>query len=78
MMKGIDNAQVQANYATPELRGLFEEWIVQIEEEIYEFYQGKEKINLQEAVDYFHLKEESIQYILTRLTQKGKLEIKPF
>jgi hypothetical protein len=64
--------------ATPELRGLFEEWIVQLEEELYEFYKGKEEVNIADAAEEFHLSEESLRYILSRLTQKGKLELKPY
>jgi hypothetical protein len=75
MMGAIGKASDLATFATPEIRGLFEEWVIQIEEEILQFVKTTDKVNPDSVAEHFKLSKESIMYFLTRLAQKGKISL---
>jgi len=76
MMSGFRETASTAKFATPELRGLFDEWCQQIEKEILNFVKEKNSINVTELADKFSLSEESIRYFLTRLAKKNLIDFK--
>jgi hypothetical protein len=76
MMSGIRQSSEIATYATPEIRQLFEEWLVQIEEEVFGYVKGSDSIDIQKIAANFKLSKESVIYILTRLAKKGKINFK--
>jgi hypothetical protein len=76
MMSSIGRSSELASYATPELRGLFEEWLSQIEEEIKGDIEKTGSANPEELVQKFKLGKESIHFILGKLAQKDKINIK--
>jgi hypothetical protein len=76
MMSGFKETANTAKFATPELRGLFDEWCQQIEKEILDFIKEKKSINTDELVAKFNLSEESIKYLLGRLAAKNLIEYK--
>jgi hypothetical protein len=76
MMSGIKEAANTAKFATAELRGLFDDWCQQIENEILNFVKEKKSINIAELADKFSLSEESIKYLLTKLANKNLIDFK--
>lgn len=76
MMSGIRETANTAKFATAELRGLFDEWCQQIENEILNFVKEKNSIKIDELTEKFSLSEESIKYLLTRLANKNLIDFK--
>jgi hypothetical protein len=76
MMSGIGKANDLATFATPEIRTLFEEWVMQIEDEILNFVKDSETIEVDKISEHFKISNDSTTYILTRLAQKGKIKFK--
>jgi hypothetical protein len=76
MMTNMSKTSELATFATPEVRGLFEEWATQIEEEIYQFIQTQKTDDLEILAKHFKLSNSSITYFLTRLANKGKINLK--
>jgi hypothetical protein len=76
MMTGIKETANTAKFATTELRGLFDEWCQQIENELLDFVKEKGVIKVDEMVEKFSLSEESIKYLLSRLANKNLINYK--
>jgi hypothetical protein len=76
MMSGIKETANTAKFATAELRGLFDEWCQQIEQEILNFVKEKNSIDVKELSEKFSLSEESIKYLLGRLASKNLIDYK--
>ena len=76
MMNSISQTSEIASFATPEVRGLFEEWAQQIEEEILSFIKEKGSIHPQEIAAHLKISKESVHYFLSRLAQKAKIQLK--
>lgn len=76
MMTGIRETANTARFATPELRGLFDEWCQQIEKEILDFTREKGTIMVDDLKEKFGLSEESIKYLLSRLADKKLIDYK--
>lgn len=64
-----------ATYSTPELRGLFNDWMSEIEKEIVVFLTDREKVDPDEVASYFKLNRESVLFILGRLAREGKIKM---
>lgn len=76
MMTGMNKTGEMATYATPEIRALFEEWSVQIEEEILEYIKKTGSIDPENLSEQFKLSRASIDYFLVKLAGKGKISLK--
>lgn len=76
MMGNMSKTSEMATYATPEIRTLFEEWAVQIEEEILAFIQKEGTIDPEGLSSQFKLSKDSVNYFLVRLSEKGKIKLK--
>jgi len=76
MFASIGRSSEIATFATPEIRGLFEDWVQQMEEEILGFIQQTGSVDSGALSDKFKLSKESITYFLTRLAQKQKINFK--
>jgi len=76
MMSSVGKSSEMAAYATPELRGLFEEWLAQMEDEILQFIRENGTADAQKTAEHFKLSKESAAYCLSRLAQKGRITIK--
>jgi hypothetical protein len=76
MMNNIGRSSELASYATPELRGLFEEWLSQIGEEIKGDIEKSGSADPEDLARKFKLGKESIHFILGKLAQKDKINIK--
>lgn len=73
MMGSFRETAATAKFATQEVRDLFDEWAVQIEEEILVFIRAEKEINPEKIAAKFKLSKESILYFLKRLADKGKV-----
>jgi hypothetical protein len=73
MMGAMAEGAQTARFATPEVRGLFDEWAAQIEEEMLQFAKETGEVDVERAAEHFKLSKESTIYFLTRLAQKGKI-----
>lgn len=76
MMATIGRTSDLATFATPEVRGLFEEWAAQIEEEIFHFIQESMTTDAEQIAARFKLSKNSANYFLSRLSQQGKISLK--
>jgi hypothetical protein len=76
MIASIRQSHRIATMATPEVQGLFEDWVDQIEKEILEYLKDKESIDIQDLAKHFKISKDSAYYFVTKLAQKEKLEIK--
>lgn len=74
MMTGFKETANTAKFATPELRGLFDEWCQQIETEILDFIKEKKSIKLDELSAKYNLSEGSLRYLLSRLASKNLID----
>ena len=75
MMKDAMKTDDLATYATPELRALFEDWLIQLEEEIIAFAKNREKIKPEDVADAFKISRDSAIFVLSKLAQKQKINI---
>lgn len=73
MTQAVQKASEMAAYGTPELRGLFEDWLRQVQEEILEFVSKKGVVNAEEVAESFKISLESSAFILAKLAREGKL-----
>jgi DNA-binding CsgD family transcriptional regulator len=64
-----------AGFASPELRGLFEEWIKALEGEILEFLKEKGSCPPADLAAQLKLSEESVFFLIGKLVREGKLKI---
>ena len=69
------NTDDLAKYATPELRTLFEDWLIQMEEEILDFAKSRKSVNPDEVAEAFKISRESAIFLLSKLAQKEKIDI---
>ena len=76
MMANFSETANSAKFATPELRGLFNEWCQQIENEILAFVKETNSIDVNKIMEKFSLSEESTRYLLNRLASKNLIDYK--
>jgi ABC-type sulfate transport system substrate-binding protein len=75
MTSGAQKTDELAKYATSELRALFEDWLIQLEEEIIALAEKREMTKPEEVAEAFKISKESAIFILDKLVQKGKIKI---
>ncbi len=75
MMSTMEKTNTLATFATPEVRALFEEWAEQIEREILDYIQENKNTNPEALAEKFKISKDSVNFFLTRLSQKGKIDI---
>jgi hypothetical protein len=76
MMGNMGKSSELAAYATPEVRALFEDWAEQIENEILAFIKTNNNTDPDKIAEHFKLSKDSINFFITKLSQKGKINIK--
>jgi len=75
MMGSMSESIKVASYATPEIRGLFEEWLKNLEVEVIEFVEEKGKATPSDISEKLKISEESVVFLIARLAKEGKLKI---
>lgn len=75
VISAISHSYELATYSTPELRGLFNDWLGEIEREILEFLSDRNRADPDEVAGNFKLERESAIFILSKLAREGKINI---
>ena len=75
MMGDTQKADDLAAYGTPELRALFEDWLLQLEEEIIVFAKERDTVKPEEVADTFKISRDSAIFVLDKLARKNKINI---
>lgn len=75
MLSSLKDSQRLAVLATPEVQGLFEDWVEQIEQEILDYMKDRDTADISKISKHFKISKDSAYYFLTRLAQKGRLKI---
>ena len=75
MVSSIHQSHRVATLATPEVQGLFEDWVEQIEQEMLDYLKDKESVDIQDLSSNFKISKDSAYYFLTKLAQKGKIKL---
>ncbi|MBI5585555.1 MAG: hypothetical protein HY892_17235 [Deltaproteobacteria bacterium] len=76
VLTAISHSFELATYSTPELKGLFNDWVREIEREVLEFLKDKDKVDPVEVEKQFRLDRESVIFLLSKLAREGKINIK--
>jgi len=75
VLSSISYSYDLATYSTPELRGLFNDWLGEIEKEVLEFLKERDKVDPNEVSQHLRLKQESVIFILSKLARQGKIRM---
>ncbi len=75
MVSSIRQSHRIAALATPEVQGLFEDWVEQIEQEMLDYLKKRESVDIQDLTSNFKISKDSAYYFLTKLAQKGKIKL---
>ncbi len=75
VISAISHSYELATYSTPELRGLFNDWLGEIEREVIEFLADRNKVDPDEVAGHFRLERESVIFILSKLAREGKINL---
>jgi len=76
MMSTISENKELAGWATPEIRGLFKDWVQQINEELLSYIQGHKNVRFDQIGRHFKTSLSSVIYLLSRLADEGKVKLK--
>ena len=76
MMGNVQEDDRLAKYATKELRCLFNDWLLQLEEEVISLSDTQETLTPEMVAESFKISIESATFILDRLAQKQDPEEK--
>ena len=76
VMGSITETAKMATFATPELRGLFEEWTKVVEGEILGLLKDKGLSHPSEIAAKLKLSEESVLFLIGMMAREGRLKIK--
>ena len=75
MTVSMNESAKTTSYATPEIRGLFEEWARALEEEIVTFAKENGKVNPSDIAAKLKISEESVLFLVGKLARERKLVI---
>ncbi len=75
VISAISHSYELATYSTPELRGLFNDWLGEIEREVIEFLADRNTVDPDEVAKHLRLEHGSVIFILSKLAREGKINI---
>lgn len=75
VLSAVSQSYELATYSTPELRGLFNDWVYSIEQEILGFLKGHGRVDPDEIAGHFRLTRESVIFMLGKLAREGKIKM---
>ena len=75
MAGGDSRSATMASFATPEVRGLFEEWAKALEDEIITFLKETGPGTPSEIAAKLKISEESVLFFIGKMAREGKLKI---
>ena len=73
VLAAISHSYELASYATPELLGMFNDWLGEVELRVIDFVTMRGRVDPQELANHFRLTTESIIFILGKLAREGKI-----
>ena len=73
VLAAINHSYELASYATPELLGMFNDWLGEIELRVIDFVSKRGRVDPQELANHFKLTTKSIIFILDKLAREGKI-----
>lgn len=76
MMSGMSRSSEIATFATPEVRQMFEEWAQQVDDEILDYVNKGGSTDPEQIANHLKISKSSAIFFLSRLAQKGNLNIK--
>jgi hypothetical protein len=71
----VTESAFMASFATPELRGLFEEWVKAVEEEILGFLKEKGSSEPSGIAVKLKISEESVIFLIGKMATEKKIKI---
>ena len=78
MAGAIDETQVMSSYAaldaTPEIDGLFGEWLRTVEDEILEILKKEESLKPSGIAAKLKISEKSVHFFIDKMKKEGKLK----
>ena len=74
MTRSIEQTSELAAYATPELRGLFEAWLEEVEREALRYISDEGSLSAKALAEKLGVSTESAIFIIARLARSGKVE----
>ncbi len=74
MTQTIERTSEMAAYATPELRGLFETWLEEVEQEAIKFIEAQDSVSISELAEKLGVSKDSAIFIIARLAKLGKVD----
>lgn len=75
VLTAVSHSFELATYSTPELRGLFNDWMQAIEQEVLDFVKGSEKVEPDGIAEKLRLSRESVIFVLGKLAREGKIKM---
>jgi|MudIll2142460700_1097286.scaffolds.fasta_scaffold245450_2 hypothetical protein len=75
MAGAVTESASMASFATPEVRGLFEEWARAVEEEILGLLKDKGTIEPSEIAAKLKISEESVLFFIGKMAREKKIKI---
>ncbi len=75
VLSAVSQSSELATYSTPELRGLFNDWVGAIEREILDFIKDKGKVDPDEIAAHFRLERGSVIFVLSKLAKEEKIKM---
>lgn len=75
VLSAVSQSYEMATYSTPELRGLFNDWILAIEEEVLDFLKKRDEVDTDDVAAEFRMTRESAIFILGKLARGGKIKM---
>ena len=74
MTQTIERTSEMAAYATPELRGLFESWLEEVETEAIKYIDEHDSVAVSELAEALGVSMDSAIFITSRLAKRGKVD----
>lgn len=75
MMASFSQSADLASFATPEVRGLFEEWMKEVEQEILHYLSEHPTVTLEDLAQRFKVSKESALFFLMKLAREGRVTL---
>ena len=75
VLTAISRTYALASYATPELKTLFNDWLLEIERLVTDFVREHRRVDPGEVARHFKLQRDSVIFILSKLTREGRISM---
>lgn len=74
MMSAVARVSEMSFYATPEIRSMFEEWLANVEDEIFEFIHEEDEVNPENVAKHFKISKSAADFFLNHLAASGRIK----